>query len=849
MIVKKKSKTKAFVKDLYWIPKKNVDMHKVKNNFTFMQFEPDIETGEMLELLIKVYRVRMNKHGVKFVGMPRGKPNLIKDCLVGLKLKDIKDRRTTMPQKIPLKMKGKYYSYQKKAIKKLSNTDGGVLKSMPRTGKCLVGDTLVPTNFGIYRLDEIPIDFKSIEKKGGESWADPRLTNMKVATINGIRPIKKVYKSYDIVYKVLTNFGFTITGTEDERLMVNGKWVKIKNLDIGDNVQLQSSDQSIWRALDIPYNNFPDKYTDLYGKKVIPRLATLIAYKPNIILENITDTHVICKLQSTSACVKYGSSLISGKFEGHTEKNKYHIPLWLWGILEELESKKRVPRIIMLSNKRIVLTYIKALYEVSNNYSLSKNLEWELYTESLAQEIQAVLLNCGVMLIRHNNILSANHINTKKFFIEIDIFKKESFVYWDKKDESTMSECCVESITKLTKSPVYDLSIYSSNKDDHNFIANGLVVHNTIMGAGAIIKCQEKTLILAHQTDLIEQFCYETLNDPKGKLFNGRVFKKRPIAGICKKYNDFTKYPICLATYQTFLSKKGRVLLKKIKDMFGIVLIDEVHRTPANRYNEIISKFSAKKMWGMTATDDRKDGKYILSELMIGCVVHIVDAPTLRAKVMCLETGMVYNRRIRNWNVAMNILFGNEKRNNLIAKYAVKDAKAGHIVLIPTVRVKHAQVLEEKINKLYGSKVCFIFTGAITKERRQWARDEMNYNKKIKICIATRSMLTGMNIARWSAIYTVAPTSNEPVYMQEIFRICTPFKNKKQPIIRYFFDRTLGLSYGCFNRCKNVLLDKNNGFIVDDSVHTVTHKESAYHKSIDNIDTTRTVSKKGGVKL
>ena len=106
----------------------------------------------------------------------------------------------------------------------------------------------------------------------------------------------------------------------------------------------------------------------------------------------------------------------------------------------------------------------------------------------------------------------------------------------------------------------------------------------------------------------------------------------------------------------------------------------------------------------------------------------------------------------------------------------------------------------------------FLFTGQIPKNKRQWARDEMNNNPKIKIVIAMRSMLTGVNIPRWSAIYTVVPISNEPNYTQEVFRVCTPMEGKKTPVIRFMLDTGLGASFGCLRTCLKTLAKPENKF-------------------------------------
>lgn len=130
----------------------------------------------------------------------------------------------------------------------------------------------------------------------------------------------------------------------------------------------------------------------------------------------------------------------------------------------------------------------------------------------------------------------------------------------------------------------------------------------TVMATGVILKKQVKTLVLVHQEDLIKQFL-KTLRNP---LFTNIADREeeleRELVSWCKTYEDFAKTPIAFATYQTFLSKKGRKLLKKVVDLgWGIVFIDEVHRANAGEYSKVVNSFKCKHRYGMTATRDRKD--------------------------------------------------------------------------------------------------------------------------------------------------------------------------------------------------------------------------------------------------
>lgn len=70
----------------------------------------------------------------------------------------------------------------------------------------------------------------------------------------------------------------------------------------------------------------------------------------------------------------------------------------------------------------------------------------------------------------------------------------------------------IVSIKKIGKKKVYDLTVPGS----HSFIANGIVVHNTVLSTYVSIKLGERTCILANRKELIKQF-YNTFMGDKSK--------------------------------------------------------------------------------------------------------------------------------------------------------------------------------------------------------------------------------------------------------------------------------------------------------------------------------------------
>lgn len=825
-----------YVKDLYWILKSKLSMNSVKKHFTLTLSDDDHE-----EVVMDVYKIKEIR-GETHVGLPRGRADLVRKCLLNPRDFDrIKDRRTDAPVKIPLKFLGDYLPYQEPAFTALASHENGVLKSMPRTGKCLDGNSILCTNHGMYRIKDFPIKLNTTlhDLRSQESWVKPDLTSVTVGAYPAYQhTVRACYHSFAETFEVQTDTGYTVTCTIDERLNVNNQWIPVKDLQPGDKLTIQQN--SFWRNVDSPCEGLPAEYVESNGVSLNNALALLIGYSHSMNLVSSYDNFVVVQMHKNVSCFRHAAHL-AYKFGGGFYEDDIKLPNWLWNFLSSLE-KDQIPAVILRSRKSQITSYLRAYYE-STNFDLTRPLVIRARSIGLAKDLQVVLANYPIYVRRSHSNLYADPANTKRFFELLDIRNKEHHICWDCKVEPKPLVTRVTEIVPRGVQPVYDLSVGTNNALSWHFYANAISVHNTVMGTAAIIKTQQKTLILAHQTDLIQQFCNETINDPNQNLYNGATLKE-PVAGICHKYDDFLKYDICLATYQTFISDNGQKLLDRIKDMFGVVLIDEVHRAPADRYSQVLSKFSARYMWGLTATDDRKDGRYMLSELIVGPVVHKVKAKSMSAKVYGIKTGIKSTHKHKTWQGAVDWLFKNEERNLRIARTAVRDVKRGHIVLIPVIRHEQAITLKRMIDNLAGRDITFAFTGKIPKAKRQWARDQMNKNSKIKVVVAMRSMLTGLNVPRWSAIYTQAPISNEPNYTQEVFRVCTPMEGKRTPIVRYFFDENISISHGCLRTCCKTLLNPEYAHQPDETFLELTRGSKVQpRESIDEFSVHKGASK------
>jgi superfamily II DNA or RNA helicase len=312
----------------------------------------------------------------------------------------------------------------------------------------------------------------------------------------------------------------------------------------------------------------------------------------------------------------------------------------------------------------------------------------------------------------------------------------------------------------------------------------------TVMGAAAICQIGGKTLILASQREWLLGF-QETFigSDTQPALTNCRASQ----IGFCKTFEDFLKYDICLVTCQTFWSPKGRKLLRKVRDFFRVIMIDEIHTGAAPKYAGVIAALNSEWKIGLSGTPSRKDGRFVIMRHLIGPNIADIKVKRLRPHVRLVRTQ--YATKARGnvpWTRMVSGLENDPQRLKLIAQWAVKDAENGHMILIPMALTKPIKALVMAINKIAGKEIARAFLGSSSMKktvRDQNLQDARTY--KVKVLIGTTKLLTtGTNIPRASALYDVTMSSNHENCEQRTSRVLTPFDGKPDPIVRYFLDNT-----------------------------------------------------------
>lgn len=780
--------------------------------------------------------INLIKKNKKFVVLPRGDKKLINSLFKNFNILD----KTSFP-KLKLKFKflynklsdSKKTNAQKKAITKWINKFGyGCIQAPARSGKCCYKDTLIFTDKGI-----LPIQY--IYEK--------TVVSFNTLTAKNIQPISKTFKKKtNNLIKITTTKGFELIGTPEHPILIldfntnNYRWKSLENLTYLDTVCIIR--KSLWSKTNLNLNLKSNFFLDLFNtsreysekdySKINNNIARLLGY---IIGNNVKciDSELI--LSITSVDIQEEIRLILNKTFGLYSYFKNDISYFknenVIDVLDKLGidfKNKKVPIAILRSTKNTMIAFLSAYFASIKLKFLKNNLCLIIPDKTLAKQIHLILLNFGILAeldlsIRDNFIKILSKDIT--YFLNLFLIKTETKTQEIKKRIKIGLFSNIRRLLNKFKSKYYydkikfiepikeECYVYDLTVDKyHNFNANGFIAHNTVMATMVATKLSTKTAIFAHQKELLDQF-YETfINFTNIKELEKK--ENKTLIKINPKMAEIDDLIVCLFTYQKFISKAGKIRLKKIRNSFGLVTIDESHRASSKEFSNVINNINSRYRLALSATPNRKDGLHFKGDLILGPTTVKALTEQLSCTYNIVKT--TYNPgNFSLWTSFISRLTKDEKRNQLIALFTVKDLKRGHKIILPVDRVAHIKILADLIEDFgKGKYKVGQLNGQLLKDKRQTLINKAK-NGEIDVLIATRKLVSlGLNVPPFSALYEILPIANKENAYQEISRIRTPYKGKKDPFIRLFVD-DCGASIACFKIIK-ALLDELNFKVVEE---------------------------------
>jgi len=663
----------------------------------------------------------------------------------------------------------------------------------PRSGKCVSGDTLICTSKGIIPIKQAVINNEPIT----------------ISTVEQNKNVSNFYeKDSDSLITIKTSNGYSIKCTREHPLLVLGsnlslKWKEAFQLEENDVICINKK-EGCWSDNNACFNEYsPISYTNIEFPKMSRKLARLMGYL-------VSDGYYVF---NNLLNIKKNHKDIDNclKIFGNVKISNFFVSDFLHFAGLKLEDRE-IPYSILQSKREIVIHFLKAYF--SNNYSHNfKKIRINCNNKKIAVQLQIILNNFGIISFKKKYKLFKKSYyrlyiseEFRQIFQEI-FFVKKTFVKVKKKSrdltefyDKNIKFLDLESkISNLLKKPfsfdkvisckekfgkfkVYDLTVPKI----HNFIANGIISHNTVIGAMLASKLNTRTAIIIHQKELLDQF-YNTFIkftdiESKGKIDGHALIKINP------KPSEVPHLAVALYTWQQFISKQGKERLKEVSSLIGLLIVDESHRMSSDVYSEVVSRFKAKYRCGLTATPNRKDKLDFRQTMILGPPIITGGTEQLSCEYSIIHTNWdipTYKEwNNKTWNYFFTRLSKEKKRNELIIDHIKDDLDNGYKIIIPVKRIVHAELLMEMVNKFTDKAVLFV---ANIKNRKQ-VSEEIRAGK-YDVVIATKQLISlGFDAPKMSCLYCVVPTFDKNSFYQEYSRIRTPSPGKKTPLIKIFKD-------------------------------------------------------------
>jgi len=451
---------------------------------------------------------------------------------------------------------------------------------------------------------------------------------------------------------------------------------------------------------------------------------------------------------------------------------------------------------IVLSNKLVVPTHLCPMNAMFDFNATIKNVD----AEDINLTFYEHDLSKGLTYFQRGNMRLIN-----KHFGKFDIEDQRSEVKMEHKLTFTQN-------LYPNQKKVVDTVLQS---DGNGIIAAPPRFGKTVVMTYLTCHLGYKTLFLSHQIDLAKQaiktfWKMTDVLDIEEKL-------GRSIAGIINKWEDLDKYDICFMTYQKFIkSEKSLSILEKYKSAFGLVFIDEAHRSNAPRYSEVVSTFNSRWRIGVSATPKIKSKMDVVSKFILGPVIVQGEADQVPGRVKIVKTGVIIPFRCSNiktfFPMMLDFLQHHTQRNDFIVDYIAAYADAGHYCMAVSERVKMLNYITNALAKRGYRVAAYHHDAAGSKKQREQILQSAR-SGEIQILIANRSMVLGLDIPRLTTFFNLTPSANQPNYYQELSRVRTPFQNKLMAYIIDFVDFHQ-ICWGCLSSRRKVY--EREGFEIEE---------------------------------
>jgi superfamily II DNA or RNA helicase len=296
----------------------------------------------------------------------------------------------------------------------------------------------------------------------------------------------------------------------------------------------------------------------------------------------------------------------------------------------------------------------------------------------------------------------------------------------------------------------------------------------TTIGVSSVASLARSALVIVHTHDLLQQWV-ETAR---------RILKVEP--GIIAA-GQVAAAPFTVATVQT-LAALPDAEIQALGARFGVVIVDECHRSPAAMFQRVLEHLPARYRVGLTATPDRDDGLTPLLEWTFGPRIFGIGLDKLvaaghlqRPRARIVHTSFAFRYTGPADRPAMlDALTADAARNATTVGIAVDEARQGHTVLVLSERVAHCRALAEAIEAQGVRSACLV--GHVKSAERTAILGAFREGA-IAVVVASTLADEGLDVPRLSRLVLAFPSRAKGRLTQRIGRLMRPHASKRDAVV------------------------------------------------------------------
>lgn len=286
----------------------------------------------------------------------------------------------------------------------------------------------------------------------------------------------------------------------------------------------------------------------------------------------------------------------------------------------------------------------------------------------------------------------------------------------------------------------------------------------TILALAIAAKLGQKTLVVCTTTAIRDMWIAEVR----------KWFDMEP--GIIGSGEFDHDSPITIGNIQT-LAKHGL----KLADQFGLIIVDEMHHTPASTFTKLILESKARYKIGLSGTLVRKDGLHCVFKDFFGMRTFVPEvANTIAPTIHMYDTGVeLSGNQMIPWANKVNAVLENTMYRKQVLALANCYIRMGHKVIVVSDRIEFLKYIHENVK---GRSALFI--GETSTEDRVQLQKDMS-DGKLDIFNASQNIFSeGISQNELSCMILGSPIGdNESLVEQLAGRIMRQSEGKLSPIL------------------------------------------------------------------